>query len=124
MIIRTLESEDDKTLLRWIEAEPSHTNNTPEFYHEGGTKSVMYEDEEGEVFCVKYTPAIVIDMEFNPDADRRRIGKALKEGFPEVAAQVKAQGFKQLIFNSVSQSLIAFCRAFGFEANPDYRKAL
>jgi hypothetical protein len=124
MIIRSLEDKDTELLQYWISKEPEHAINTPEFYNESGTKSTMYEDVEGPVFCVKYTPAIIVDIEFNPDASKQRIRDAMVSGFPEVAAQAKQQGFKQLIFSSVSKSLIAFCRAFGFEATPDYRKVL
>jgi hypothetical protein len=124
MILRTLNENDKALLTEWIAAEPVHASNTPSFYQEDGTKSVMYEDEEGAVFCVKYTPALVVDIEFNPNASRKRIRDIFTQGFPEVAANAKSQGFKQLVFASISERLIAFCRSLGFEASPDYRAVL
>lgn len=124
MIIRNLNESDKETLAKWIAAEPDHTLNTPDWYFENGSKSVMYEDENGPVFAVKYSPALRVDIEFSNDAGRDRIREMLKSGFPDVARQAAQQGFKELVFSSRSKTLIAFCRALGFSASPDFRRVL
>jgi len=122
MIIRTLTENDKPLLAEWIAAEPDHKYSTPEFYFEPQTKAVIYEDESGPVFAVRYSSALRIDIEFSPTAGKDRIREALKTGFPDVAATAQAQGFKEMVFNSVSKTLIAFTRLFGFRTCPDYRK--
>ena len=124
MIIRTVDEKDKPMLAEWVSKEPAHSETKPEFYFEPKTKSVVYEDEFGPVFAVRYSSALVIDIEFNPDVDKQRIREMLKQGFPDVARQAQSQGFKHLIFSSTSKMLIAFCRLFGFLACPDYRKSL
>jgi hypothetical protein len=123
MTIVSLTEEDKNLLAEWIAKEPSHEHG-PDFYFESGTKSAIYEDEEGPVVVVRYSTALVLDMDFNPDAGKERIKKIMREGFPEVAAGAAKQGFKHLIFDSLSKPLISFCRAFGFKEFPDYRKSL
>jgi len=123
MINRNL-TEEDKTLLAdWIAKEPDH-KHTPEFYFEPGSKTIMYQDEQGPVFAVKYSSALRVDVEFNPEAEKDRIREALKIVVPDVAAQAKDQKFKEIVFTSVSKPLIAFCRLLGFSAIPDYRKVI
>jgi len=124
MIIRPLTDDDRELLQTWIDHEPDHKDNTPDFYFEPHTKSVLYQDEEGPVFAVRYSSTLRIDIEFSDDAGKNRIRKALKEGFPAVAEQAKSQGFKQIVFSSTSKTLIAFCRLLGFRPSPDYRKIL
>ena len=123
-IIRLLLSEDRPLIEEWIAAEPDHQSNTFEFYEQPKTKAVIYEDEEGPVFAVRYSSALRIDIEFSNTANKERIRTMLKDGFPDVAKQAKEQGFSEIVFSSLSKTLIAFCRAFGFTSNPDYRKVL
>lgn len=110
-------------LEQWISSEPAHQNNIFEWYQAG--KTMVFEDDLGPVFVARFAPVIRIDMEFPPDIDKERIRAMLTSEFPGVARGAKEQGFKELVFNSVSKSLIAFCRAFGFEPCPDeFRKEL
>src|SRR5579864_5395949 len=115
-IIRPVTTEDRPMLESWIAAEPDHANNTFEFYEQPKTKSVVYEDELGPVFVARFSSALRIDMEFSNSASKERIRKVLKEGFPEVAKQARDQGFSEIVFSSISKTLIAFCRAFGFRS--------
>lgn len=124
MYERILEEKDRSWLAEWISAEPTHQENSPEFYFQPKTKSIVYEDEQGPVFVVRYSTAVRVDTEFNPTANKERIRTMLKEVVPEVASNAQAQGFLELIFTSTSKSLIAFCRLLGFKAVPDYRKFL
>ncbi len=122
--LRTVEEKDKALLAEWIAAEPDHTFSTPEFYYTPGTKSVVYEDEQGPVCVVRYSPVLRLDMEFAPGIDKSRIKEAMKSQLPEIAEQARSQGFKELLFDSVAKPLIKFCQYMGFSACPDYRKAL
>lgn len=122
MTERILEEKDKPWLAEWIAAEPDHQENSPDFYFQPRTKSIVYEDEQGPVFVVRYSTAVRVDTEFNPTAERERIRAMLKKVVPEVAATAQAQGFSEIVFTSVSKSLIAFCRLLGFKAAQDFRK--
>lgn len=124
MNIRPIEESDRPLLTEWIAQEPDHKTNSFEFYQEPGSKTVIYEDDFGPVLAVRYSSALRIDIDFSPTADKDRIREILKHGFPDVAVQAKQQGFKEIVFSSVSKPLIAFCRLLGFSASPDYRKVL
>jgi len=124
MIKRTLTEDDKKLLAEWIAAEPAHVNSMPEFYYEAGSKSVMYEDSEGPVCVVRYTPILRLDMDFAPGIDKTRIKEAMKTELPEIAEQAKMQNFKELVFDSIAEPLIRFCQRLGFVTCPDYRKVL
>jgi hypothetical protein len=123
MVISTIHDQDRELLTEWILAEPSH-KSTAEFYYEPKTKSVLYSDEEGPVCVVRYSSALRLDMDFAPGISKERIKEAMKSQLPEIAEQAKAQGFKELIFDSLSQPLIRFCEKLGFSASPDYRRTL
>lgn len=122
MTERILEEKDKPWLAGWIAAEPIHQENSPEFYFQPKTKSIVYEDEQGPVFVVRYATAVRVDTEFNPMADKGRIRAMLKKVVPEVAATAQAQGFLELVFTSASKPLIAFCRLLGFKAVSDFRR--
>jgi len=131
MLIRPISPEDKPLIEQWIAGEPDHKDNTFEFYLpeikgeiKPKIKSVIYEDSEGPIFAVRYSSALRIDIEFSNTANKERIRTVLKEGFPDVARQAKEQGFSEIVFNSISKTLIAFLRAFGFGTSPDYRKIL
>jgi hypothetical protein len=123
LIIRPVTDNDREMIAGWIAKEPSHSESSPDFYFEPGTKSVVYEDTEGPVFIVRYSSALVVDMDF-ADVEKERIRQALTNEFPPVAAQAKEQGFKHVFFDSVSTPLIRFCERMGFCSSPTYRKDL
>lgn len=124
MLIRPLSLADKPMLESWIAAEPAHSDNTLEWYQETGTKSVIYADDLGEVLAVKFTPCLRTDVDFSSTASPMRIAKALMYMIPEMGKQAKQQGFKEFVFESLSDKLAAFCERLGFKKSPDWRKAL
>lgn len=123
-LIRPISPEDRQAIETWIAGEPSHPNNTFEFYTESGCKSVVSEDEEGGVMVTRFTPCLRVDIDFNPEASPSRIGKAIASGLKDMAEQAKAQGFKEFVFESSSPKLVVFCERLGYASSPDYRKRL
>lgn len=124
MLIRPLTPEDQPLIEQWIAGEPQHADNTWDFYTAPNSRTVIYEDEQGPVFAVRYSSALRVDMEFPPNIDPERVRATFKEGFADVAGQAREQKFSEIVFDSVSQKLIGFLRAFGFKTCPDYRKVL
>ena len=121
-MIRTLTPEDRPLIESWIQKEPAHANNTFDWYSEAGTKTVVYQDSEGEVLVAKFTPCLRVDIDFCPTAGASRIGKALADGMVQTAEQARKQGFKEFVFDSLSDKLSAFCERLGYKPCPDYRK--
>jgi hypothetical protein len=111
-------------LEEWIAGEPSNKENTFEFYRAPKTKTMIYEDENGPVFAVRYSSALRTDMEFNPQADPERIRAMFREVVPDAAKAAQEQGFCEIVYESSSPKLIAFLRRLGFKTCPDYRKVL
>ena len=123
-MIRLLTPEDKPMIENWITGEPVHSSNTFEWYSEPGTKSVVYEDADGQVLVAKFTPCMRVDIDFCPTASPSRIGKALADGLTQTAEQARIQGFKEFVFDSLSDKLSAFCERLGFRKSPDWRKVL
>ena len=123
-MIRPINDNDRPQIEAWIAAEPTHVNNTFDWYSEAGVKSVIFEDAEGAVLVAKFTPCLKIDIDFLPEAEPRRAARALSEGLSEMEKQAKQQGFKQFSFDSVSGKLRAFCERLGFIPSPELRKVL
>ncbi len=123
-MIRNLVSEDRPQVERWVLAEPTHVNNTFDWYSETGTKSVVVEDEAGAVLVAKFTPCLRMDTDFSPEATPKRIAKAIISGLAEMEQQAKEQGFKEIVFESSSSKLVAFCERLGYRQSPDSRKVL
>lgn len=123
-MIRNLLPEDKQMVEAWVAAEPLHANNTFDFYNEAGTKTVVFEDDAGGVLVAKFTPCLKIDIDFSPEAEPKRIARALTEGLSEMGNQAKQQGFKQVSFDSTVEKLRAFCARLGFVPSPELRKIL
>jgi hypothetical protein len=117
-----LVTEGDRAMLEsWIQAEPSHPNNTPDYYINPpkGIATCIYEDAESPVIVARYTPILRIDFDFNPDASPERVKALMQSEFPSVVKLAKAQGFSVLLFESTSAPLIGFCKKLGYVASPD-----
>jgi len=121
--IRLLNESDRPQVEEWVRAEPTHPNNTFEWYSEAGTKAVVVEDEEGPVLVAKFTPCLRMDTDFSKSSPER-IRQAIVSGLQDMEAQAKAQGFKEIVFESSSPSLIAFCKKLGYEESRSFRKIL
>lgn len=92
-----------------------HTTTTPEFFVEPGTLTKVYEDEAGVGIFVKGTPVLRLDLQFVDNDDAKRNIKIMMAGFPDLMAKARTAGYKEIIFQSDSPLLKAFCtKRFGF----------
>jgi hypothetical protein len=124
MRTRLLTPEDRPFVEKCIAGEPSHTANTWEWYNSPGTKSVIVEDSEGPILVAKFTPCLRMDTDFNLPAGPSRIGKAIAAGLAEMEPQARAQGFREIVYDSVDEKLNAFNERLGYRKSPDWRKVL
>lgn len=115
-------TESDKDLIaEGISFDEDHKAKgmVPEFFFEPKTESYVFEDEYGPVFVTRISRVLRLDIQFL-HVDKDRIMDTLKKHFPAFKAQAASAGFKQLVFDSVSRGLIAFCkRRLGFKPSPN-----
>lgn len=129
-------TEADRALIQaWIDKDPDHKGMSAGFFinppdghkcieepcdHcEQGTECMVWEDEQGPILYYRIARALRIDMQFDNE-QRDRTTKALTQGFPWLAGQAKRAGMLQMIFSSVSKSLIAFTKKrLGFQESPN-----
>jgi hypothetical protein len=127
MITDRFMEESDLALLELsLSRDEHHEGTTPEFFTEPGTLSKVYEDERGPILFVKGTPVLRLDIQYVSNEDFERNKEAMLEGFPPLAAKAKANGYKEIIFESNVRALRIFCqRHFGFkESAGELRKIL
>lgn len=128
---REVTEQDKEQLEKWVAADPAHCglltadfwiptrdadgNKTP------GTKCFSVEDENGVAFYLRLDNVMRVYVQFPPDSERdsERIKKALEESFSTIAGNAHKLGYKEMIFNSVSKSLIRFFKKFGFKELQD-----
>lgn len=121
MIVRPLENRDRGQVEDGIRNDPEHTAKglTPDFFFTPGTESIVFEDEQGPVFALRLSHVMRVDMQFYADVDKGRVAKTLVEGFEWLRDRGRAQGYTEMIFESVSKLLVRFCqRRLGFKASP------
>jgi hypothetical protein len=134
---RETNEHDKNHLQRWTFADPVHRDLiSPDFWQPplddagskiSGVKCVAVEDEKGVVFHLRFENVMRVYAQFPPEdeVDPERLRKALKESFVFIASGAKKIGYKEMIFDSVSQSLISFFKLFGFKELTDtYRTKL
>ena len=127
-------AEDLPQLDAWVKADPAHQHLTGSHFalqpDEKGVQCIEVEDDKGTVFYLKFTNALLVETQFPPSLgmnfaelrQRVRISKALKEAFGYFAASSKQLGYRAMLFNSVSASLITFFEKLGFKRLTDYFK--
>lgn len=121
-----IKDQDHERLARFIEADADHRGRVkPEYFYnrEPGIESYAIEDASGNVVYFRITRCLRIDVQFGPSetpAQRAAIRDTLMDGFAWLIGQASRSGIRQIIFDSVSRPLIAFCkRRFRFEASPN-----
>lgn len=127
--------EDIPKLNEWVAADPAHRDLFTGSHFilqpdEHGVQCIEVEDDKGTVFYLKFTNALIVETQFPPSLgmnfaelrQRVRISKALKEAFGYFAASSKQLGYRAMLFNSVSASLITFFEKLGFKRLTDYFK--
>jgi len=88
-------------------------------------KGIIYlkvEDEAGVVFYLRLSNVMRAEIQFSPNAEPERVRRGLKEAFSAVSLKAKTMGYKEMLFDSVSQHLIVFFSRLGFKPVKDHYK--
>ena len=109
----------DFQMLRDALDQDKYDHDSPLDYAEDGTESVVYEDGHGPIAVFRYSKELTtlrISAVWCDNADRMRNAKVAIKFFNDTLAKATVHGFKELIFNTESPSLAAFCtERLGFE---------
>lgn len=119
-------NEADLPLLsRWIseDACPQHNNVAPDFWlpetddTDVKSKCITVMCDGAPVFFIKLENVMRAYIQFAPDAERDKLATSLglKKAFLTVAGGAKKIGYREMIFESKSESLVDLFRRFGFE---------
>jgi hypothetical protein len=113
-------------ISEWIQADPYHKDdprNQAEFLMTGlGLLTFCLTDDKGPLCYVRLDAEgdlMRLATQFGPEEEvskRRLVVGLLNEGIPAIIAFGKENGYKGIIFESVSPSLIAFMDKAGFKS--------
>lgn len=124
--LRSSTKDDHDTIAQLIASDPDHKDRVkPEFFYarEPGIECFRLEDAGGRPIYFRITRVLRVDVQFGPPntPDQRAATRdALLDGFAWLIGQARRAGIRQVMFDSVSRPLIAFCRRrFGFQASPN-----
>ncbi len=133
MIKLTETTQSDVEQIReWLAADPWHKDdpqNIPELMTTGnGLLSYCLQDDKGPIAYVKLTDddgLVRIAMQFASEdvVSKRRLTIGLaRVGIPMIKEFALQNGFKGMVYESVSSKLISFCEKLGFKSvgNNDY----
>lgn len=113
-------NENDAFLIeKWIALDPDHSSCRKEFFTKsdpGRSECFAVEDATGVIMYVKAENAIRLHIQFGPE--KHRTAKALMKFIPSIEQLVKNR-CTQLIWDSVSESLIKFTERFGYRRSPN-----
>lgn len=122
-------NKDLKKLDAWVSADPAHKDLFTGSHFilqpdQKGVQCIEVRDEEGTVFYLKFTNALMVEAQFPPDADQQsiRISTALKDAFGFFSHSSKNLGYHAMLFESVSENLILFFEKFGFKRLKNFFK--
>lgn len=123
LTLRALRESDRAQLAEWMAADEYHKNSSPDLFFDVDTETIVFEDGNGPVLYVNLSRVLRAFVQFAPNGEERtRV--ALPEAFAFVKERARKSFFRELIFESVSPKLIAFCRKrLGFKKSSDEFKA-
>ena len=104
-----------RLLEEWIAADPDHRGQTVAAWLEpqGGVQQLVAVDRSGPLMFIRCSNAMRLDIQFSPET-RMRTALALKDGLPFLARMFRAQGYRELIYESGSPRLVDFLQRLGF----------
>lgn len=113
--------------------DPQHAGQTPmAWVSDPLTENYVWDDAPGDnedgkpIFFWRQSKVLRIDIQFVPELNGMATGKALVKGLIWLEERAKAAGFREIVFDSVYPSLIAFMGKLGFEpmGKDNFRKLL
>lgn len=124
MITFNPSTEQDITQIKlWAfqDIDPDHQEFPAEWWLTGTDSIVAFrlDDSTGAICYVRMNdeaPFARLNTQFAPESEvsKKRLITGLLEGFPILAELMRQKGFKGIVFESTSRSLIKFMSSFGF----------
>lgn len=125
-MLTTTQESDLPQITEWIQADPWHRDDprhTAEFLLTGnGLMTFCLTDDKGPLCYVRLDDegsVMRLATQFGPESEvakRRLVHGLLSEGIPFIIAFGRENGYKGIIFESTSPSLIAFMDKLGFKS--------
>lgn len=117
---RKISESDFPAIAAEIAKDPAHRGwMQPSFFTEPHTGGLVVEDDHGPVFYLRLSHVLRVHVQFC-DVEKQRIRDAMIEEMKKVKELSAAKGYRQIIFDSVSRGLIAFCKRYlKFIPSPD-----
>lgn len=115
MKIRPYEEARDRALFeQWMHDDPFHQHTCPEAWlrPEGRMFNVLCDDEGEAIIFLSFEKVLRMNCQFNPAKTRenvKRTGDGLKFLNVWIREIARKEGFRSVIFNSISERLIKFC---------------
>ena len=114
-------SESDRAQISdWILVDEDHRNKCDaDFWlaKEPGVKLFAVEDSCGPIMFVRGENILRLHIQFAPPSEKKRLARAISEFTDLISQGAKKQNYKQIIFESIFQPLIAFLERRGFKAS-------
>lgn len=116
-------------LDQWVAEDSVHKDQftgshfiLPEEKAPKGVQCIEISDEQGILFYLKLTNAVLVEAQFPPkdEVTPERIRRGLREAFGFFSHRLREMGYHAMLFDSVSKSLIRFFEGFGFKRIPDF----
>lgn len=83
--------------------------------------SEVYEDEAGPIGVLRYTKTLRLTTVWYDNHDRKRNAASVIQAISDAVTKAKASGFTEIVFNTESPTLAAFCQTLGFaESKGEY----
>jgi hypothetical protein len=120
--LRPIAESDREHLTAAIARDRQHRDTvTPEFFlkPEAGMESMVLVSHDETMFYFMMERALRLHIQFCVTSDAEKNKQAMSDGFLWLREMAKANGFRQLIFDSKFPPLIRFCERFGFKPSPD-----
>lgn len=122
---RPLEFLDLPLLQRALDQDTFEHASTAD-YTQDGAYSEVYEDEVGPIGVLRYTKTLRLMTVWVDNNDKERNAASVIQAISDAVVKAKASGFSEIVFNTQSPTLAAFCtHKLGFqESNGEYIKQI
>ena len=112
---RPLEENDLPTLQKALDNNEFHPGQTVSDYVGVGKHTIVYEDEQGPVGYLRYTKTLRLVVTWTDNKDEKRNAESIIAAVNDSVKLAKGNGFTEIIFESESPKVIAFCKLLGFQ---------
>lgn len=116
---RGVKESDREQLEEMIAADPDHRGRCTADFWMPDDKSLClaFEDDKGVVFFLRLEKVLRVHAQFV--ADKMRTARALIDFNSWIDREARQHGYIQIIWDSVSASLVRFAEKFGYRSSPN-----